>query len=291
MSTIISITGDLGSGKSTVSGLLQQHLPYDYIYTGAIQRKIAEKYGMTTTELNRYAETHPEIDEEIDATFRSLNSASGLIVDSRLAWFFIPASFKVFLKTNLMISAERIAQDKRRKNEQYASVEDAAHGIMERKRSENRRYMELYGADCANMTLFDLTVDTSFVTPERVAGIILEAYQQWQAGKSYTKAFLSPQNLYPTRSVKKLWAWDMTDQPVQAVHADACDYIIDGHRRVSDALKENQDLLPVMYLDSKALYSPDMTWGEHVVQILDPEVIHEWEQFHSFRYLTYPTKS
>jgi cytidylate kinase len=49
---------------------------------------------MTTTELNKYSETHPEIDAEIDSTFKSLTNSENLIVDSRLAWFFIPNSFK-----------------------------------------------------------------------------------------------------------------------------------------------------------------------------------------------------
>ena len=66
MSGIISLTGDLGSGKSTVSTILCKQLHYEYIYTGQIQRRIAERYAMTTNELNVYAETHPEIDREID---------------------------------------------------------------------------------------------------------------------------------------------------------------------------------------------------------------------------------
>ena len=76
---IISITGDLGSGKSTVSKILKERLNYEYIYTGKIQREIADKYKMTTLELNKYAETHPEIDEQIDAVFKSLNDSINLI--------------------------------------------------------------------------------------------------------------------------------------------------------------------------------------------------------------------
>ena len=133
MTKIISITGDLGSGKSTVSNLLLKELNYEYIYTGNIQREIAKRYNMTTFELNKYAETHPEIDNEIDNTFKSLNDASNLIVDSRLAWFFIPRSFKIFLKTNLIVSAHRIAEDNQRENEEYASKEEAHHKIIARK--------------------------------------------------------------------------------------------------------------------------------------------------------------
>jgi len=178
MAKIISITGDLGSGKSTVSKLLCERLKYEYIYTGKIQREIANRYNMTTLELNQYAETHPEIDDEIDSTFKSLNGAANFIVDSRLAWFFIPDSFKVYLKTDFMVSAHRISVDNQRENEKYSSTEEAVNKIMARKASENKRYMELYGADCSDLSNFHLVIDTSFITPERVADMILVEYNR-----------------------------------------------------------------------------------------------------------------
>ena len=179
MAKIISITGDLGSGKSTVSKLLCGVLNYNYIYTGKIQREIANRYNMTTLELNKYAETHPEIDEEIDATFKSLNNSTDLIVDSRLAWFFIPNSFKVYLKTDIAVSADRISADNQRKNEEYSSKEEAINNILARKESENKRYMELYGVDCSDLSHFDIIIDTSFISPEKVADRIIAEYQMW----------------------------------------------------------------------------------------------------------------
>ena len=184
MAKIISITGDLGSGKSTVSKLLCEQLGYDYIYTGKIQREIANRYNMTTLELNKYAETHPEIDEEIDATFKSLNDSADLIVDSRLAWFFIPNSFKVYLKTDIAVSADRISADNQRKNEEYSSKEEALSNIIARKESENKRYMELYGVDCSDLSNFDIIIDTSFISPEKVADKIIAEYQAWLANNS-----------------------------------------------------------------------------------------------------------
>jgi cytidylate kinase len=176
---IITITGDLGSGKSTVSKLLCDRLGYDYVYTGKIQREIADRYGMTTLELNQYSETHPEIDEEIDSAFKSLGNASRYVVDSRMAWFFIPHSFRVFLKTDVEVAAERISADNQRKNEKYVSKEEAIQNIIARKTSENKRYLELYGADSSEPSHFDLVIDTSYLLPEQVADKLVSEYESW----------------------------------------------------------------------------------------------------------------
>jgi cytidylate kinase len=191
MTKIISITGDLGSGKSTVSDLLCKQLNFEYVYTGKIQREIARRYNMTTLELNKYSETNSKIDEEVDATLKSLGKSTNLIVDSRLAWFFIPRSFKVFLKTDLAVSVNRISDDTQRESERYSSKEDAANKIIARKLSENKRYLELYGANCADLQNFTLIVDTSHITPERVAEIILKEYNLWLATGACSKTFYS----------------------------------------------------------------------------------------------------
>ena len=179
MAKIITVTGDLGSGKSTVSNILINRLKYNFIYTGKIQREIADKYKMTTLELNQYAETHPEIDEEIDATFKSLNESTDLVVDSRLAWFFIPESFKVYLKTDITVAANRILNDSVRKNEKYASNDEAVRDLTARKASENKRYMELYGANCSDLSNYNLVIDCSCITPEKVADDIIAKYHSW----------------------------------------------------------------------------------------------------------------
>ena len=179
MLKIITLTGDLGSGKSTVSKILCDRLNYDYIYTGKIQREIANRHQMTTLELNQYAETHPEIDEEIDATFQSLSNSTDLVVDSRLAWFFISKSYKVFLKTDINVAVSRIIGDLQRKNEKYSSEEEAANHIIARKASENKRYLDLYGADCSDLSQFNLVIDTSLITPEEVADRMIAGYSKW----------------------------------------------------------------------------------------------------------------
>jgi CMP/dCMP kinase len=170
----ITLTGDLGSGKSAVSAILCEKTGFQYLATGQIQRRLAAEMGMTTLEMNHRADTDPTIDQRIDSVFVDLNNdPQGYVVDSRMAWHFIPTSLKVYMKVDLRTAATRILNDPKRNSEQYSSVEEAMEKIQARKASENARFLAKYDADCANMDNFDLVVDTTDRTPDEVASIIL----------------------------------------------------------------------------------------------------------------------
>ena len=104
---------------------------------------------------------------------------------SRMAWFFLPKSFKVYLKIDVHIAAARILSDANRSSEQYASIDDAVPKILARKKSENDRFLSKYSADCANFDNFDLVVDTASRTPDEVAGLILKGLEMRLAGEKF----------------------------------------------------------------------------------------------------------
>ena len=63
---IISITGDLASGQSTVAKLISEDLNYELYRNGAYFRELAVKNNMSVTEFGEYVENHPEIDIQIE---------------------------------------------------------------------------------------------------------------------------------------------------------------------------------------------------------------------------------
>ncbi|MEZ4921367.1 MAG: cytidylate kinase family protein [Saprospiraceae bacterium] len=186
----ITITGDLGSGKSAVSRLLCEKTGYQYLSTGQIQRQLAADMGMDTLEMNRLADTDPSIDEKIDSVFKDLNTnPEGFVIDSRLAWFFIPNSFKVYLKVDVETAAKRILGDEERNSEQYKNLQEAMDKLLARKASENQRFLDKYGADCSNMDNFDLILDTSNHSPDMIAALIMKAKDMKKNGAHF------PQNV------------------------------------------------------------------------------------------------
>lgn len=183
--TKITITGDLGSGKSAVSRILCERTGFEYISTGRVQRQLAQELGIDTLEMNRRADSDPSIDERIDGIFVELGKdPNGYIIDSRMAWFFLPNSFKIYLQTDVDVAVQRIMSDPNRiDSEQYQSPEEAAKKILARKASENARFLSKYGADCANLDNFDLVINTANRTQAEVAAVIFEVLEGRSQGK------------------------------------------------------------------------------------------------------------
>jgi cytidylate kinase len=177
--TKITVTGDLGSGKSAVSRLLCERTGFDYVSTGRIQRQLAQELGLDTLEMNRRADVDPTIDQRIDGIFVELGrDAHSYVVDSRLAWFFLPNSYKVYLQTTPEVAAQRIFRDATRNSERYESPEEAVQKILARKQSENERFLKKYGADCTNLHNFDIVITTTDRAPAEVADLVLQGLRR-----------------------------------------------------------------------------------------------------------------
>lgn len=178
---IITISGDLASGKSRITDLLQKSLNYEIYRNGEYARKLAREKGMDITSFNEYLKDHPEIDQAIEKSAASYaEEHDNLIVDARLGWYAIPDSFKVYLKVDIDVAAQRAFNDEKRKaTEKFETVEAQKQDMIKRFNSENERFFKLYGVHKEDMSNYDLVVDTTHNTIEINANIIEEAYKKW----------------------------------------------------------------------------------------------------------------
>ena len=179
---IISLAGDLASGKGTVSKILMQKLNYGVYRNGEYLRSLAKKMNMTVTQFNKYVVEHPEIDQQIEKSAAEYaKDHNNFIIDARLGWYAVPESFKVYLTVDINEAAKRAFYDKNRKDtENLATIEEQKKDMIERSRIENERYWEIYHVRKDNMKNYDLVIDTSKITPEEVADKIIEKYLNWK---------------------------------------------------------------------------------------------------------------
>lgn len=180
----ISITGRLGSGKSTVAKIIAKDYGYEIVSTGTALRKIAADLGMTVLEFNKLMTQDPKYDYMIDNESRRISierADEKILYESRMAWNFAVASFKVYLYVDTEVSAKRIMRDESRGSvETYKSVEDAVAQINDRMMEENRRYKQIYNVDHLDLNNYDLVIDTEHHSPEEVAGLIMSEFEIYE---------------------------------------------------------------------------------------------------------------
>lgn len=178
---IISLGGELASGKGTVSKILMEKLNFGVYRNGDYFRKLAKDMEMDVTTFSEYVMKHPEIDKQIE------NSASeyaknhdNFIIDARLGWYAVPESFKVYLKVDIDVAAKRAFFDELRKStEKFETVEEQKADMQKRYKLENERYWNVYGVRKEDESNYDLVLDTTNLTPEQVADRIKQEYEKW----------------------------------------------------------------------------------------------------------------
>lgn len=178
---VISINGDLASGKGTVSTILAERLNYNIYRNGEYARKLAKELNMDITTFAKHCAEHPEIDLQIEkSAMEYAKDHDNFIIDARLGWYAVPTSFKVYLKVDIDIAASRAFNDPNRKEtEKFDTVEEQKKDMIIRFNNENERYFKLYGVRKEDMNNYDLVIDTSNINPEEVANQIENNYKKW----------------------------------------------------------------------------------------------------------------
>lgn len=171
---IISISGTPGSGKSTLAKRLAEQLGYPYFYMGGRRREIARRHGLTIGEFNALGETEAWTDLEVDEHLRTeVAQQANAVIDSRLAFHFIPNSLKIFIAVAEPIGAQRIFDalrknpDKRNEGSALGSPAAVQESNQQRIASDRLRYLKYYGVDYLDQKNYDLVLDTTKLSREQ----------------------------------------------------------------------------------------------------------------------------
>jgi cytidylate kinase len=298
----ISITGSLGSGKSTVARALAAKLSWKLVSTGALQRQIAGEMGLSTLELNSIAETRTEIDHRFDAATAELGSSKDAIVfDSRLAWHFVPYSFKVRLEVGAQSAARRVYQDLGRAQEKYGDLDAARQSLRERALSEATRFSRLYGVNLNDRSNFDLVIRTDEAAPEQIVDVIMTYWNKWCTRHSHYRFLVSPQIIFPTRNVRSVAELrGLRPQQISEVAASSCKtppnlvelddmfYIYDGHNYVAANLLDRRPLMSAnIFAENNRLPSGENA-RDFVLASVTKTELNNWEDAFKFSFTSYP---
>ncbi|MCL5441647.1 MAG: cytidylate kinase family protein [Candidatus Thermoplasmatota archaeon] len=165
---LLTISGEIGSGKSTIARLASTKLGYSYVSGGDIFRDLAKEKGMTVDEFGALAEKEENIDRDLDRLLLdTLRKNRNMVVDSRLSgWLcFINDinALKVFVKAPLDIRVKRVMF---RENLPEKTVRAE---IRAREQSEMKRYKQYYDIDYSRTDIYNLIIDSGSRSAQEIA--------------------------------------------------------------------------------------------------------------------------
>lgn len=249
----IALTGNLGSGKSTICKLLESQYGYEIYSTGKVQRSLAEQLGISVLEMNQKMCEDPKYDKMIDdatAKISRENPDKKIVFDSRLAWHFVECSFKVFLSVSLEVAAERVFLDNRGTVEKYSCIEETMQQLKLRAETEDRRYRELYHIDYFNFENYDLILDSTWCRPEWLAQVLeAQAHSQEVTQSKKTKLLISPKRLGIKEKLPEKSSQIYLSNGEIVLKADKGEFtIVKGHTLIEAAASEGYALISAVLI-------------------------------------------
>jgi CMP/dCMP kinase len=192
---IITISGKPGSGKSSTADKVAELLSYTRHSSGDMVRNIVQRSGMSLSEYNKKALEDHSLDTKVDEYLRNLRTKKDIVIDSRLGFYWIPESFKVYLDLDIQVATVRIYKDAMSNNmrlktgEKVDSLDLVAKQVRARMETEGERFKELYNVDPYNKSHFDLIIDTSRHSPQTVALTVFDVYRRWLKSDTWKQEF------------------------------------------------------------------------------------------------------
>lgn len=205
----ITITGNLGSGKSSIGKVLKEK-GFEIVSTGNIFRELAMEKGLSVEEFNRQVNEATRngdrsVDKMIDDTTAKIGrERDNIMFDSRLAWNFVPDSFKVFVITDIDEASRRVFNDSMRANsESYESQEACKKALVHRQEMESVRFKEIYEIDYYDMSNYNLVIESTSAAPAEIAAEILEKMEEYKKGDFIKLMELNPSSIFVSKNAEK----------------------------------------------------------------------------------------
>jgi len=170
---VITVSGKIAVGTTTLTKNLRDILKWKYINAGAIQREWDRKHGINENKRGAYARSDKH-EKSIEAMTKDIISKESNIIYEAWLSGFVAQKIKGILKVLIVCSNFDIKVD-RVVNRDRLSIEEARKWIKQREEENIKKWQKLYGKyDFWSPEYYDLVIDTYSSGPMETVGIVLD---------------------------------------------------------------------------------------------------------------------
>ncbi len=172
---LITLSGLPGSGTSTLGRKIASELGLAHLDGGTVFRSLAAERGHTLAEFLAVAEGDETVDRALDARLEARAREGDVLLESRLAGWLVTRAdlpaLRIWLACDDEERARRVAA--RDGGDPTAALAQNAH----REASEHTRYRTYYAIDLADLSVYDLVLDSTTAGPaELLEHVLAEAH-------------------------------------------------------------------------------------------------------------------
>ncbi|MBI2022396.1 cytidylate kinase family protein [Candidatus Daviesbacteria bacterium] len=170
----IAISGDIGTGKTTLAKKLAEKLGWNHVNAGDYFRKWHEENNVPLNETEKIPE---EKDKELDYEFQNqMRTEENTVFESRLAGWLAKDMADVL---KVLCVADFKTAAKRASERDQVSLEEGTENARIRSRALKEKFKKLYKVDdYLDPKYFDLVVDTVKNDPEQALNLALKALEK-----------------------------------------------------------------------------------------------------------------
>jgi cytidylate kinase len=179
-SIVIAIGGLHGTGKSTYAKILAMDFGLRHVSAGQLFREIAREKNVTLEALNERACSDSSLDQLIDNRTKEEVAKGGAIVDGQLAAAMAgeKADLRILITAPEKVRIERISL------RDSIPFGEAREKTVQREHAERRRYLEYYGIDVSDASVYDVVIDSSSTSIEEATKILKSVVEDYIAKQS-----------------------------------------------------------------------------------------------------------
>lgn len=175
MKLVITLSGLHGTGKSTYAKKLAEEFELRLVSAGTIFRQIASEKRFSPKELTCIATKDKCIDHLIDERTIEEAKKGSVVLDGHLAGWMAKdyADIKILLTASTQVRVQRIAK------RNHLSIKEAERQTLTIERLEMARWKSFYNINQANLSIYDITLNTELLPMESLVKILKEIIREY----------------------------------------------------------------------------------------------------------------